>query len=434
MKIIMWIFAGLALASLPLLAEAEKSFAGVRIVVLSASDGAPAERIISPWIPVFEQRTGIKVEFVEMGMGALHTKLAMLFATGSPEVDVIWTYAAWTAEFAAAGYLEDITDWLDEETLADLTGAKVAVTYKGRLYGLPKFGSMRFFYYNKKLFEEVGLDPEAPPATWEEFVVAAARLTRDTDGDGKIDQWGFLPSGLAEGENAVMDFQIMYLLCGGGPLLDENDEPLFSSPIGVEALTKYVELYDLGVVDPAAWTIVSGSDRRARWMLGKTGMVFEWPALWKQANDPTRSQVAGQVGITLIPSIYTTASLDGSEAHAISRFSKNKKAAFEFIKFVASPEVQRDIAIRIGWLPVRKSVYGDPAVKEHPQLAKMFEMAEAFSAGEYPIDRFAAPYAQEVMDRALYPALVSAVKHEKTPEEALQWAAEKAREIVQKYK
>jgi len=433
MKRVLYIFAVCLLVGSGLFAG-EKPFAGTKLVILSASDGAPAERIISPWIPVFEERTGIKVEFIEMGLDALHTKLAMIFATGSPEVDIVWTYVAWTAEFAAAGYLEDITDWLDAELKDDLTGAATCVTYKGRLYGLPKFGSMRFFYWNKRLFETAGLDPESPPKTWDEFVAAAVALTKDVDGDGKIDQYGFLPTGLAEGENATMDFQVMYLLCGGGKLFDENDEPLFNSPIGVEALTKYVELYDLGVIDPGAWTILSGSDRRAKWMLGNTGMVFEWPALWKQGNNPQISKVAGSIGISFLPAIKTVASLDGSEGYAISRFSRNKEAAFEFLKFMVSKEVQKDIAVRVGWLPVRESVFNDPDVLNHPALASMFKAAQDFYAAGYPIDRFAAPYAQEVMNEALWPAIVKAVKHEMTPAQALEWAAQKAREIVAKYK
>lgn len=433
-KIMVWLLvSGLGLITLAQPLQ-EKPFAGTRLVILSASDGAPAERIISPWIPVFEERTGIKVEFVELGLDALHARLATIFATESPAVDIVWTYVAWTAEFAEAGYLEDIIDWLDDDLKQDLTGATRAVTYKGRIYGLPKFGSMRFFYWNELLFEQAGLNPEAPPSTWEEFVAVAKALTKDIDGDGKIDQYGFLPTGLAEGENATMDFQILYLLCGGGPLFDEEDNPLFDGPEGVEALTRYVELYDLGVIDPAAWTIRTGSDRRARWMLGQTGMVFEWPALWKQANNPEISKVAGFVGIGLLPKIKTSASLDGSEAYAISRFSHNKEAAFQFLKFMVSYEVQKDIALRVGWLPVRKSVYDDPEVKKHPLLSLMFETAEEFYSKNYPIDRFAAPYAQEVTNEALWPAITKAVKHEMTPAEALAWAADKAREIVAKYK
>jgi len=406
-------------------------WAATEIVVLSASDGAPEFKMIIPWLEEFEHQTGIKVNFVEMGYGPLHTKLATLFATGSASVDVVWTYAAWTAEFASAGYLLDITDWLTEDLLSDLTGAVTAVTYKDRIYGLPKFGSTRFFYYNKEMFEEVGLDPDKPPTTWTEFLNAAKLLTRDVDEDGVVDQWGFLPSGVAEGENAVMDFQLIYMLAGGTELFDSEDRPLFAGPEGIEALERYVELYDLGVVDPAAWSIVSGSDRRMRWMQGNTGMVFEWPSLWRQANDPDVSRVAGNVGISIIPMIYTSASLDGSEAYAISTFSRNKEAAFEFLKFVVSPEVQKDIALRCGWLPVRKSVLADPALQQSP-LGPMFEVASL--QNQYPIRRFAAPYAQEVIDAALGPAILKAVQHEMTPEAALQWAAEKASEIVAKYK
>jgi multiple sugar transport system substrate-binding protein len=41
------------------------------------------------------------------------------------------------------------------------------------------------------MFKAAGLDVNAPPKTWDEFLAYAKKLTRNTDGDGKIDQWGF---------------------------------------------------------------------------------------------------------------------------------------------------------------------------------------------------------------------------------------------------
>lgn len=58
----------------------------------------------------------------------------------------------------------------------------------GKVYGVPFHNSTPLLYYNVRLFEEAGLDPDNPPATWAEWVDAAQKLTR-RDGD-TVKQWG----------------------------------------------------------------------------------------------------------------------------------------------------------------------------------------------------------------------------------------------------
>lgn len=53
------------------------------------------------------------------------------------------------------------------------------------LYALPFNRSTPMFYYNKDMFEEVGLDPEAPPQTWDELKEYAAKLSIPDE------RWGF---------------------------------------------------------------------------------------------------------------------------------------------------------------------------------------------------------------------------------------------------
>ncbi len=55
---------------------------------------------------------------------------------------------------------------------------------------MPVLQSVVTYIYNVDLFKKAGLDPKAPPETWAELEEAARKLTCDTDGDGKIDQWG----------------------------------------------------------------------------------------------------------------------------------------------------------------------------------------------------------------------------------------------------
>jgi multiple sugar transport system substrate-binding protein len=375
----------------------------------------------------FQKQTGIKVDYSEMALPSMHSKLATIFAAKSPDIDVVWTYSAWTAEFGSAGFLEPISRRISPELKKDLIpGALESVTYKGVMYGLPRFFSIRSLFYNKKLFSEAGLNPEKPPQTWEEFKNACVKLTKEGTG-GRPAQWGYLGEYGAP-NNCVMSFEI-FLYLNQGHMFNNKDQVLFNDKRGVKALSELVELHKLGVVDPASMGIASSTDKVTRWIQGIDGIHFGWNNTVNFSNDPTQSKIVGQLGYGMMPVFEKqSASLGGSEAYAISKFSKKKDAAFKFIEFVASKEVQKGIALRTGWMPVRYSVFDDPEIQEKLPLSKVIA-----KQAKFPAYRFAAPYAQEVID-ALGPEILLAVKGSETPKQALDNAAARAQMIVMKYK
>ena len=59
-----------------------------------------------------------------------------------------------------------------------------------RVYALPKGFTPMVYYYNRALFDRAGLPYPRNGWTTDEFIRAAKALTRDTDGDGAVDQWG----------------------------------------------------------------------------------------------------------------------------------------------------------------------------------------------------------------------------------------------------
>jgi multiple sugar transport system substrate-binding protein len=418
------LFAGIGIAGA---SQQSQKFAGTKLVILSASDGLPDARIISPYIPAFEEETGIKVDFIELGGEALHSKVATLFAARSPEVDLVWSYAGWAAEFGSAGYLEDITDWIEPDLRADLNPAMNAVSYMGRIYGLPRFLSIRLLVYNKRILGQVGLDPNAPPTTWDEYVEIAKKCTRDTTGDGKIDQWGVLNQ-YGRPDSCFLTFQEIFVLTGGS-MFDHNHNPVFGGKEGLLALKKLVELHELGVVDPASFGIASGNDQRAHFAQGNSAMEFGWVADYAYANDPNVSKFAGDVGISILPGlVLESGSMDGSEGYVISKFSHNKEAAYEFLKFMTRPEIQEDMCLRTGWMPVRESVFSSPQLRAANPLVDY--IAEQM---QYRVYRFAAPYAEEVIDM-FGGEILKAVKLVKSPEDAIADSVRKAAEIVERYK
>lgn len=80
------------------------------------------------------------------------------------------------AQYVRADLVRDITDEVSDVVKNMSPGALAPYTIDGRIYGLPFDMGMVGMWYNKALFEEAGLDPDNPPATWSEFLDAVTTL------------------------------------------------------------------------------------------------------------------------------------------------------------------------------------------------------------------------------------------------------------------
>lgn len=109
--------------------------------------------------------------------------------------------------------------------------------YRGKIYALPSGTDDRALYYNQVLFANVGLDPNAPPETWDQLLAYARKLTK-VSGDGKLTQVGFAPL-YAQGWLYLWGWQ------NGAEFLSEDGrKSLLNDPHLVEALSFIVKFYD----------------------------------------------------------------------------------------------------------------------------------------------------------------------------------------------
>ena len=398
----------------------------VTIKVILPGDGIEGRKISKPYVEAFQQETGHTVEFSEVGWTAMHGKAAAALAAKSTDVDLIGTWKAWTEEFAYAGYLEDITDKIEPELKKDLNAATNAVTYKGRLYGLPKFVSIRNFIYNAKMFQEVGLDPARGPKDWYELIDYSQKLSRDKNGDGTKDQWGML-MGFGNANNCTFHYQDI-LVTTDESFFNDKDEPTFGSADGILSMEILNKLARLDLINPASFGINSGDSKRSAWLTGNAAMEHGWAADWVESNDPKVSKVVGDVRLALAPGLKNKSGVvSGSEGYALSKFSQNKEVSMELMRYIIKPENQKDMTKRTGWMPVRWSVFTDPEMQKDPLVAHVAEQLK------YRAYRFGAPYASEVIE--MFGAEVLAVvKGEKEPKKAIDDALVKSKEIVKTFK
>ena len=110
---------------------------------------------------------GVNVEMDFVSYEALHDKIVTAAASKAGTYDVVLMDCIWPAEFASAGFILDVTDKISEDMKADIfPGALEAVTYQGRMYGMPWVNDVLYLYYNDAMLAEAGYT--APPKTWSE--------------------------------------------------------------------------------------------------------------------------------------------------------------------------------------------------------------------------------------------------------------------------
>jgi multiple sugar transport system substrate-binding protein len=222
-------------------------------------------------------------------------------------------------------------------------------------------------YYNVDHFVAAGLDPDKPPQTWDEFVQYAQTLTKDTNGDGTIDQWGYFCYGGWQYRMLWQWYSLLWEM--GGQLLNEDQTQVaFNNETGVTALQYFVDLIHKYNVCP-----VEASDGEEAFRLGQLSLHTNGPWMinnfaaveglnWRVAPMPKWNGVGATWG-----SAHTLAFPKGvsDKAHA---------AAVEFGTFMASQGVTLALA---GAYPSRLSVAQSDEFKALPAYAAYAGFADA---------------------------------------------------------
>lgn len=198
------------------------------------------------WEPIlkeFEEKNNVDITLDIIPWDNYPEKYASAIAAGNGP-DVGYMYAEMFPQFIELGAVEDLTSYLSKEDLENyiyINDCKML----GGIYGLAiEAANPAVLYYNKDILESIG---EEAPKTWEDFRRIAKKATKDTDGDGKIDQYGF-----AQGWGRSMFGDLNwnwygFLWQAGGELYNDDLKTVrFNDEAGLEAAQF---LYDLKFED-----------------------------------------------------------------------------------------------------------------------------------------------------------------------------------------
>jgi len=252
--------------------SADRARGAVREYVFACWGGASETNQLRRLVidPINFRSGGFRIRLVQIPSD-YHTKLSTMIAGGTPP-DFFYLSQEYVPAFAAAGALLDLTDMIaadgDEVTdLGDYYPNVLEVCRRdGRLYGLPWIAQPVVLYCNAELFRRCGVALPDGRWDWDRFVDAARRLTRDTDGDGRIDQWGFIINGWPPYQ--------MWVWQNGADVVDRRSGRLnFDDPRVTEAMDAYAGLiHRHGLAPPLS--IVSETGFSEMFRAGRAAMFM----------------------------------------------------------------------------------------------------------------------------------------------------------------
>ena len=283
------------------------------------------------------------------------------FQSGSGDIDVIGGDVIWPAQFAANGWILDLSDRYPEEERGEFLPAPIqANTYQGRIYGVPWYTDAGMLYYRRDLLEQSGFS--RPPRTYDELKDVASRVQRDSG-----TRYGFVFQG-ADYEGGVVN-ALEYIWNSGGEVLDPNDpnRVTIDSPEAIRGLQIERGMISDSIA-PEGVTQYKEQESATIFLNGDAVFMRNVPRMYALASDPNESKIKPeQIGVSALP-----VAAEGNQSHSnlggwnlfINAASKNQDAAWEFIRFMSAPEQQKFRALNGSVIPTRQSLLEDREILE----------------------------------------------------------------------
>lgn len=308
----------------------------------------------------------VKWRVMPSDTGQYFDQLRTEFQAQSADLTLIGGDVIWPAQFAANGYILDLSDRFTEDMRSKfLDGPVQANTYEGKVYGVPWFTDAGLLYYRPDLLEKSGFS--GPPKTWEELQEQAQKVMQDQG-----TKMGFVFQG-SQYEGGVVD-GLEYINSYGGQVLDPNDatKVVIDSPNSVEGLTMERSMIESGV-SPQAVSTYKEPETEAPFLGGDAVFARNWPYMYSLAG--TGDFISqDQIDIAPLPagSAGSVSGLGGWNFF-INAFadSAQQDAAWEFVQFMSAEPQQKEYSIKGSYLPTLKALYDDPEVKNNVPTVRL---------------------------------------------------------------
>jgi ABC-type glycerol-3-phosphate transport system substrate-binding protein len=343
---------------------------------MAEKDRGPAEDEQIALIDAAEKKYNGKIEFVKFGdYGKYVENFTTTSLAGDPFADVVVLELFWAfPELANKGFILPIDGMLDLSDTKYIPWMKTGGNFQGQQYGfIDSPPSPYGIFYNKKLVQQLGLDDpyelqKNGQWTWDKFRELAKKATKDTNGDGKTDVFGFI------GDMKISLEQFVYGNKGSFDK-DETGNMKFSmdSANSIQGLQLMSDMYnvDKSIIQPAP---KDGNDKA--FIAGKSVMYggFSWEL--GGLKDNMKDTELGYVFFPKAPNAtdYTSFTPYGN-MYMVSKYSKNPDIAMKIMDEISLHGKNKELALE-SW----KNSYTPDALETRVQMYDKIDYSGSYIA------------------------------------------------------
>lgn len=345
--------------------------------------------------------------------------LTSILSENPPDVvNLVTPVPKWAARKALVS-LDDIISKDRLDTSQFFSSLWQEMKYRGSTYALPAYTASYALFYNKKIFKEAGLDPEKPPRTWEEVKAYSRKILKREN--GRISRMGFIPHYGNIETPLIISFEL------GARFIDEKTQKVnLADPRIVKAFQWEKDFFDAYTFPEVnAFMGAMGYGGQHGFISGKVAMIINDNSFIDQIE---KYKPGMDYGVAEIPAFEGSkpVSSAGSWWLAIPRGAKNKRAAWEFIKFVVSRNTQlkESLSREESLFPANRLAANDPEFLSINKNMKTFtrQMDDNRS-------KTITPLAHDIFWREFAAARERTLRGMATPEKALK----DAEQIIQSF-
>ncbi len=320
---------------------------GVTRVTLWHGVNPPSNRdVLQELVEQFNARhSDICVEALYVGQQGEQTPKILASIVGDAPPDLLWYNPTIAARLVELDAIRPLDDFLADSPIKQEIDPNLfdSMQFQGHIWSVPFGTNNAGIYYRPSLLAAAGITQL--PQTWEELRQVARKLTQDTDGDGRVDQYGILLP-LGKGDWTVFMW-LPFLWSGGGELVDTQ------SATGVDLVNEgaiaALQFWRDLIEDGSA--LLSAPERGYeldRFLQKKVAMQFSGPWTLGQLEA-----TGVDFGVMPMPSAVEQATIIGGENLFVFKTTPpREKAALTFAEFVEGEEFQTQWAMGTGYLPV----------------------------------------------------------------------------------
>jgi sn-glycerol 3-phosphate transport system substrate-binding protein len=291
----------------------------------------------------------------------------------------------------------------------------------GHTWGVPFQRSTIVLFYNKAAFQQAGLNPDQPPATWAEHAQFAEKLTKRT-GDA-VERWGVqIPSS----GFAYWLFQALATEAGGTLASPDGKKTDFASPACVEALRYWIDLSSKYRAHPPG--VVEWGTTPRDFLEQKVAMI--WTTTGNLSN--IRANAKFPFGVGMLPAGRQRGSPTGGGNFYLFKTASEpqREAALRFLRWISSPERAAQWGIDTGYVATNPRAWDTPAMRKY--VADFPAASVARDQLQYAVAELSTHDNQRVT-QALNDGLQAALLGRKAPDAALTEAQATAARLLRPF-